>query len=122
MTRHALRTLVKADNAEALELLGYPANPQFSLTGISVSESVAIGGALRWRGTLTSKTPQSLKIALRVHFLKANGEHSVKVFAVKEVDAGIIVSKVAKVGSDSVVQLLLFFVDVEKAGAVFGRP
>lgn len=87
MTHHALRTLVKADNRRALELLGYPADPSFSLTGISVSESVAIGGALHWKGTLRSKAPQNLKIALRVHFLRASGGHSVKVFAVKDVQA-----------------------------------
>ena len=88
MTRHALRTLVKADNKEALELLGYPADPHFSLSEVSASGTVAIGAALCWRGTLKSKTRQRLKIALRVHFLKANGGHSVKVFAVKDVDAG----------------------------------
>ncbi len=88
MTRHSLRTLLKADNAKALELLGYPSDPKFSLSGVSVSESVAIGDTLRWRGTLTSKTAQKLKIALRVHFLKASGDHSAKVFAVREVNAG----------------------------------
>ena len=87
MTRHALRTLVKADNKQALELLGYPSDPEFSLSGVSVSESVPIGGVLHWRGTLKSKAPQALKIALRVHFLKASGNHSVKTFAVREVTA-----------------------------------
>jgi 3-methyladenine DNA glycosylase AlkC len=87
MTRHALRTLVKADNKQALELLGYPSEPNFSLSDVSASESVAIGGALRWRGTLKSKARQKLKVSLRVHFLKASGGHSVKVFAVKELDA-----------------------------------
>ena len=87
MTRHALRTLVKADNPHALEMLGYPANPNFSLSEISVSDTVAIGEALHWRGTLRSKAQQNLKIALRVHFLKASGDHTVKVFAVKDLDA-----------------------------------
>lgn len=87
MTRHALRTLVKADNRQALELLGYPSDPKFTLSGVSASESVAIGEALRWQGTLRSQASQKLKIGLRVHFLKSNGSHSVKVFAVKELDA-----------------------------------
>ncbi|MEM1437028.1 MAG: DNA alkylation repair protein [Pseudomonadota bacterium] len=87
MTRHALRTLIKADNRQALELLGYPAEPKFTLSGVSASETVAIGDALHWRGTLKSKTRQKLKVGLRVHFLRANGDHSVKVFAVKEMDA-----------------------------------
>ena len=88
MTRHALRTLVKADHKAALEMLGYPAEPKFSLTGVAASDTVAIGDALHWRGTLKSKAQQKLKVALRVHFLKASGEHSVKVFAVKDLDAG----------------------------------
>ena len=88
MTRHALRTLVKADNKQALEVLGYPSDPKFSLRDVSVSDSVAIGDALRWRGTITSKTSQKLKVALRVYFLKASGDHSVKVFAIKDVAAG----------------------------------
>ena len=88
MTRHALRTLVKADNTQALELLGYPSDPRFSLSEVSTNDSVAIGKALYWRGTLKSKARQKLKIALRVYFLKASGDHTVKVFAVKELDAG----------------------------------
>jgi 3-methyladenine DNA glycosylase AlkC len=87
MTRHALRSLVKADNRQALELLGYPSEPKFSLSGVSASESVSVGDEFHWRGTLKSKAQQRLKIALRVYFLKASGEHSVKVFAVKELDA-----------------------------------
>ena len=87
MTRHALRTLVKADNKQALELLGYPSSPAFSLSDVSIDESVVIGDALHWRGTVHSKTQQNLKIALRVHFLKASGEHTTKVFAVKDVAA-----------------------------------
>ena len=89
MTRHALRTLVKADNVQALELLGYPSAPSFSVSGVTASETVVIGDQLHWRGTLKSKAKQKLKIGLRVHFLKANGTHSVKVFAVKEVDAAV---------------------------------
>lgn len=88
MTRHALRTLVKSDHQQALELLGYPSAPKFSLHEVRVSETVEVGGVLEWQGTINSKARQKLKIALRVHFLKANGSHSAKVFAVKDVDAG----------------------------------
>ncbi len=88
ITRHALRTLIKTDDKRALELLGYPSDPKFSLSRVSVSESVAIGEVLHWRGTLRSSAPQNLKIGLRVHFLKANGGHSTRVLAVKEVQAG----------------------------------
>ena len=88
MTRHALRTLVKSDNHEALELLGYPSKPKFSLTGVSINETVTIGDALHWRGVLKSSAQQKLKVALRIHYLKANGDHTTKVFAVKDINAG----------------------------------
>ena len=87
MTRHALRTLVKADHKQALELLGYPSEPKFSLSNVTVNHSVAIGTRLHWQGTINSKTPQNLKLALRMYFLKANGDYSTKVFALKELTA-----------------------------------
>ena len=87
MTRHALRALVKSDNHEALELLG-SSKPKFSLTGVSINETVTIGDALHWRGVLKSSAQQKLKVALRIHYLKANGDHTTKVFAVKDINAG----------------------------------
>lgn len=84
MTRHALRTLVKADHARALEMLGYLPNPRFSVSGVNVSSQVRVGGQLEWRGVLMSKADQNLKIALRLHFLKANGTHSAKVFTIRD--------------------------------------
>ncbi len=90
MIRHALRTLLTADDPRALALLGYPLDPAFRLTGLQVSESVPVGGKLAWRGTLRSGKRQRLKIALNLGFLKANGQHSGKIFKVKDVqlDAG----------------------------------
>ena len=85
MTRHALRTLVKTDNVAALSMLGYPAGPAFKLSGIDVPSQVRVGQVLPWQATLTSQQSQKLRIALRVHFLKANGTHSPRVFAVKDV-------------------------------------
>lgn len=84
MTRHALRTLLKDDHAAALDLLGYSTKPQFRLSKLSASETVTVGEAFEWRCSLRSLAKQQLKITLRVHFLKANGSHSPKVFAVKD--------------------------------------
>ena len=84
MTRHALRTLLKEDHAAALTLMGYPTKPQFRLSGIQTSNLVRVGQAFEWRCSLRSLAPQQLKITLRIHFLKANGSHSSKVFAVKD--------------------------------------
>lgn len=85
MTRHALRGLVKADNPEALAMLGYPPKPKFKLADVVCADTVAVGGALNWQGTLISGARQKLKILLRVHFLKANGTHAPKVFALKDI-------------------------------------
>ncbi len=85
MTRHSLRTLLKAGDSDALTLTGYPATPEFSISKVQVSKRVVLGESLSWRAVLHSKKRQKLKIALRVHFLKANGSYGVKVFALKDV-------------------------------------
>ena len=85
MTRHALRSLVKSDHAGALALLGYPAKPAFKLSNVDCADVVKIGDSLDWSATLTSAKRQKLKIVLRVYFLKSNGSHSPKVFALKDV-------------------------------------
>ena len=86
MTRHALRTLLKKDDAAVLSLLGYPTKPEFRVSGQSASDVVRVGEDFVWACTLTSLARQKLKITLRIHFLKANGKHSTKVFAVKNGD------------------------------------
>jgi|GEM_PF-1614166 len=68
-------------------MLGYPAKPAFKLSDIDCADVVKIGGSLDWSATLTSVKRQKLKIVLRVHFLKSNGSHSPKVFALKDVSA-----------------------------------
>ncbi len=85
MVRHSLRTLVKDNNTAALGLLGYPADPQFSVSGARLNKRVRVGENLHWQAELTSKREQRLRINLRIHFLKANGTHSAKVFAIKDV-------------------------------------
>jgi len=86
MTRHALRGLVKADHPQALLMLGYPTKPRFKLSQVVCAEQVKIGDTLDWSGSLTSQAAQKLKILLRVHYLKANGRHAAKVFALKDVE------------------------------------
>jgi 3-methyladenine DNA glycosylase AlkC len=85
MTRHSLRTLLKSGNSDALTLTGYPAKPLFSVDKVQVSKQVVLGESLHWRAVLHSKKLQKLKIALRVHFLKANGSYGIKVFALRDV-------------------------------------
>ncbi|MFT4714150.1 MAG: 3-methyladenine DNA glycosylase AlkC [Candidatus Azotimanducaceae bacterium] len=85
MTRHALRTLIKQDHADALSLLGYPINPDFRVSNISATTNVAVGDNLNYQCLIRSNADQNLRIALRIHYLKANGSHSSRVFAVKDI-------------------------------------
>ena len=86
VTRHALRTLLREDHGRALTLLGYEPKPAFRLTGIEASDRVRVGDELVWRSTLVSLADQRLRIALRIHFLKADGSHSSKKFAMHDGD------------------------------------
>ena len=82
MTRHALRTLLRQDHPQALQLLGYTRTPRFRLSRLTTTEVVRVGENLRWQCRLTSEGDQKLKVTLRLHFLKGNGKHSAKTFAV----------------------------------------
>lgn len=84
LTRHALRTLIKSGHGGALFLLGYPTDPDFNLSGIVVPKTVEVGNKLLYECSLTSNADQNLRIALCVHYLKANGTHSTKIFAVND--------------------------------------
>ncbi len=84
VVRHAMRTLVGKDESRAMELLGYPSDPMFRVSGIEASTDVEVGADFEWRATLRSQAAQNLKVALRIHFLKANGSHSTKNFAIHD--------------------------------------
>lgn len=84
MTRHALRSLLKNGHPGAYELLGYTANPAFTLTDIKVTPEVKVGEAMKWRATLKSKAPQTLKIDLRIHYLKGYGYYGKRSYTVCE--------------------------------------
>jgi 3-methyladenine DNA glycosylase AlkC len=81
ITKHALRTLVKQGNKDALLLLGY-GSTNISLEAFSIDTSnVKIGDALQFSCTLknTDKTAQNFVIDYIIHFKKANGTHAEKV-------------------------------------------
>ncbi len=90
MTGHALRTLLKAGHPGAMELLGYSAEPAVTVADIETTDVVRLGEAFSWRCKLDSGARQKLKLALTVHYLKANGSHSAKTFAIRDlsVDRG----------------------------------
>jgi 3-methyladenine DNA glycosylase AlkC len=82
IVKHALRSLVKAANAGALATMGAKGWPKVKVAKADVPAEVAIGGRVHFAFTLmsTGRRPQDLLIDFVVHFAKARGRSSPKVF------------------------------------------
>jgi 3-methyladenine DNA glycosylase AlkC len=83
LTRHALRTLIKAGHPGALGLLGLGAAPEVEVRGLTVSPaSIPEGGAVTFGFEIASlaEEPQTLVIDYVVHLVRARGKTSEKVF------------------------------------------
>ncbi len=88
LVEHALRSAVKRGEAGALALLGFGRKPSVALENVRFDpRKVAIGGQVAVSFTLRSeaRTAQELLVDLRVHFVKANGDGSPKVFKLKRI-------------------------------------
>ncbi len=90
MVRHALRSLVKAGDAGALEALGYRPDAAVSLSGLEVSEVVDFGGALELSFALHSESERQERLVVDfvIHHVKANGKRTPKTFKLKNVALG----------------------------------
>ena len=83
LVRHGLRFLVKQGHAGALETLGVGHSVQLDVAAARITPAqVAIGGKLRIEADLHNPTqrPQRVLADLQVHYVKASGEASPKVF------------------------------------------
>lgn len=88
LVEHALRSAVKRGEPKALAILGFGSKPSIGIEGVAFRpKRVAIGGKVEVTFELESrsKSRQELLVDLRVHFVKANGKASPKVFKVKRV-------------------------------------
>ncbi len=86
--KHACRTLVKSGHSETFPLLGYTENPEVTLSDIKLlTKDVVIGESLAFDFILSSsaKETQTMVIDFVIHFMKANGKQSPKVFKLKNV-------------------------------------
>jgi hypothetical protein len=83
LVRHALRSLVKAGDREALAILGYGHAAGLTVGGIEIVPRVVRLGE-RARVSVDVRNPKSTAasalIDLRVHFVKADGGRRPKVF------------------------------------------
>jgi 3-methyladenine DNA glycosylase AlkC len=89
LTKHALRTLVKAGDVGALNLLGFSDNPQVEVLNFEVEqEQLKLGEKLVFSFNIQSKSldKQSLVVDYIIHFKKANGSQSPKVFKLKVIE------------------------------------
>jgi hypothetical protein len=83
LVRHGLRTLIKAANLEALDVLGYGPSSAAKVATVTVGpQSLPIGGKITIEVVVhnPSDGPAGALVDLRVHFVKANGTTSAKVF------------------------------------------
>jgi 3-methyladenine DNA glycosylase AlkC len=91
LVRHALRTLVKAGNAEALAVLGYGAESPIEIRAVTCEPKVIeIGGKVRIEVDLENSSDEDAGalIDLRIYFVKANGSINPKVFKGAELTLG----------------------------------
>lgn len=88
LIRHGLRSLVKAGHPGALAVLGYAPDSPLEVRSVAVTpDEVAIGAKVSVLAALRNPTdaPCAAMVDLRVHFVKANGSTSAKVFKGAEI-------------------------------------
>ena len=88
LVEHALRSAIKRGDPKALKLLGYGRAAAVSLEEVRFEpRRVAIGERVKVRFILRSRSAraQELLVDLAVHFVKARGHASAKVFKLKRI-------------------------------------
>lgn len=87
--RHALRSAVKRGEAGALRILGFGGKALVAVKNVRITPSrPAIGSSVNISCEVANQASgrQRVLVDLRVHYLKANGKHSPKVFKLKTVE------------------------------------
>lgn len=86
MSKHALRTLVKQGNPQALRFLGFKPNPKIEVAQFAFKSSrVKPGEAIEFSFTVTALRDESLMVDYIIDFVKANGSLSPKVHKLKQI-------------------------------------
>lgn len=85
MTRHSLRSLIKQGHVGAMDLLGFKADAPVSLTRLTLQSSqIQAGEALTFEVELSAKSKSPVIVDYVIHFQKAGGKVSPKVFKLKQ--------------------------------------
>jgi 3-methyladenine DNA glycosylase AlkC len=92
LVEHALRSAVKRGEPKALALLGYGGEARVAIENVKLApKRVAIGDSVSIELTVRSelaRSKQSVLVDLVVHFVKANGKPSPKVFKLSRAELG----------------------------------
>ena len=91
IVRHALRWAVKQGDAGALDVLGFGARAQVRVDEICIRPAVVpLGGTVQLAFVLHSSATrvQDLLVDLKVHYVKAGGGTSAKVYKLKALQLG----------------------------------
>lgn len=91
LVRHALRSLVKEGHPGALKVLGFGQQADVTIENVTITPSrVAKGGKVivAFAVRSTARRAQRVLVDLRVHFVKAKGKASFKVFKLKAAELG----------------------------------
>ena len=87
MSKHALRTLVKQGDVQALKLLGFRSNPKIAVSQFALMSSrIRRGQSLEFSLQVTASRDESLLIDYVIDFLKANGKLSPRVYKLKQLE------------------------------------
>lgn len=89
ITRHALRTLIKKGHAPTLKLLGVDSKPAIKFQSLKLNKKTfAENETLLMSFDIQSLKKQKLIIDYVIHYQKANGSLSAKVFKLKVLEVG----------------------------------
>ncbi len=86
--KHALRSLIKSGDTRVFPLLGFEASPKITIETFTLSlKKVHIGNEITFDLTIkANQKKQKIVLDYAVHFMKANGTSSAKVFKLKELN------------------------------------
>ncbi len=130
LTRHALRTLIKAGDPGTLELLGYPTEPAIVVHNVTAEpEAIPMGGDITLSFAVESlgDEPQNLMIDYVVYSVKASGRLTPKVWKLtkRTLQPGEVV-RIAKIHSFAPVTTRTYYpgehaIEPKINGVLFGR-
>jgi len=83
--KHALRSLLKKGNRDALALFGYSGDAAVTAADFSLDKnSVKIGGDISFSFVLTAAAETKVRLEFGIDYVKANGKQSRKIFQISE--------------------------------------